>query len=71
MHDHTSATRTLQRSHWIVICILAIAVILLIASYWINIFGILPYLFILACPLVHLFMHKGHGQASHDQRDEK
>jgi hypothetical protein len=23
--------------------------------------GVLPYLLILACPLMHLFMHRGHG----------
>ena len=29
--------------------------VLLAASYW-------PWLLILACPLLHLFMHGGHGQ---------
>jgi hypothetical protein len=23
--------------------------------------GILPYLLLLACPLMHVFMHRGHG----------
>jgi hypothetical protein len=23
--------------------------------------GVLPYLVFLACPLIHLFMHRGHG----------
>lgn len=26
-----------------------------------HVFGILPYLLLLACPLMHVFMHKGHG----------
>ena len=25
-----------------------------------------PYLLLLACPLMHLFMHKHHGQTKHD-----
>lgn len=30
----------------------------------------LPYLLILACPLLHVFMHRGHGHGSHqDQGD--
>jgi hypothetical protein len=24
--------------------------------------GVLPYLIFLACPLIHFFMHRGHGQ---------
>ena len=27
-----------------------------------HLFGILPYLLLLACPLMHLFMHRGHGK---------
>jgi hypothetical protein len=32
---------------------------------------VLPYLLLLACPLMHLFMHRGHGSTSHgSHRDE-
>jgi hypothetical protein len=27
--------------------------------------GWLPYLLLLACPLMHLFMHRGHGRERH------
>ncbi|NUZ08920.1 DUF2933 domain-containing protein [Piscinibacter koreensis] len=30
-----------------------------------HLYGAWPYLFLLACPLMHLFMHKGHGQTGH------
>ena len=34
--------------------------------------GALPYLLLLACPLMHLFMHHGHGgHAGHGQADER
>jgi hypothetical protein len=26
-----------------------------------RVFGVLPYLLLLACPLMHLFLHHGHG----------
>jgi hypothetical protein len=32
-----------------------------LAEHWVHVLGVLPYLLILACPLMHLFMHKGHG----------
>lgn len=31
-----------------------------------HLFGILPYLLVLLCPLMHLFMHHGHGHGGHD-----
>jgi hypothetical protein len=30
-------------------------------EHWAHIFGYLPYTLFLACPLMHLFMHHGHG----------
>ncbi|MFH2121625.1 MAG: DUF2933 domain-containing protein [Pseudomonadota bacterium] len=37
-----------------------------------HVLGALPYLILLLCPLMHFFMHRGHGQ-SHDghQNHEK
>ncbi|OGY46247.1 MAG: hypothetical protein A2744_04620 [Candidatus Buchananbacteria bacterium RIFCSPHIGHO2_01_FULL_44_11] len=53
--------KKLSALHWTIICILVVAAILLIVDHWAHVFGILPYLLILACPLMHLFMHKNHG----------
>lgn len=39
----------------------AIAVVLLWKEHSAHILGVLPYLFLLACPLMHIFMHGGHG----------
>jgi len=33
----------------------------LLSEHWRHAFGLLPYLLFLACPLMHLFMHHGHG----------
>ena len=40
---------------------LAIAGFYLIAEHTAHVFGALPYLLLLACPLLHVFMHGGHG----------
>jgi hypothetical protein len=37
----------------------------LVTEHRAHLFGALPYLFVLACPLMHFFMHRGHGQHGH------
>ena len=34
-----------------------------------HLLGALPYLFILSCPLMHLFMHGGHNHSHHDRHE--
>lgn len=33
--------------------------------HWQHVVDALPFLVVLACPLMHLFMHHGHGSHSH------
>jgi len=37
---------------------------LLLSEHRAHALGYLPFLLILACPLMHVFMHHGHGQDS-------
>ena len=52
---------------------IAIAVFLAIAAFFLftehraHLFGFLPYLLLLACPLMHMFHHGGHGHSGHGQ----
>jgi len=41
---------------------MAIAAFYLIAEHRAHLLGWLPWLIILACPLLHIFMHRGHGE---------
>jgi hypothetical protein len=53
---------------------LAIAAFFLITEHRAHFFGILPYLLLLACPLLHLFMHGkhgGHGEGGADRPDTR
>lgn len=34
-----------------------------------HVLKVLPLLFILACPFMHIFMHRGHGGHGHGNRD--
>ena len=39
----------------------AIAAFFLLTEHRAHFFGALPFLLLLACPLMHIFMHHGHG----------
>ena len=45
----------------VLVIFLAIAAFFLFTEHRAHLFGVLPYLLLLACPLLHLFMHRGHG----------
>lgn len=55
----------ISRGRWTFYGFLAIVVFLLFTEHRAHVLGLLPYLFLFACPLMHLFMHHGHG--GHDQ----
>jgi hypothetical protein len=44
---------------------LAIAGVLLFTEHQAHVLGLLIWLPLLACPLMHLFMHGGHGHGGH------
>ena len=51
---------------WAFVGFAAIAAFFLLTEHTAHVFGVLPYLLILACPLMHFFMHRGHGHGGHD-----
>jgi hypothetical protein len=57
-----------QTSFWgskaglVTIGFLLVAAFFLLSEHWAHALGVLPYLIILACPLLHMFMHGGHGR---------
>ena len=44
-----------------------IAAFFLVTEHAAHLFGVLPWVLLLACPLMHLFMHHGHGGNSHSR----
>ena len=64
------------KSFWRSRCAIRLLVVSAIAAYFLlsehraHFFGALPFLLLLACPLMHFFMHHGHGgQAGHHGGD--
>ncbi|MEO7910398.1 MAG: DUF2933 domain-containing protein [Roseiflexaceae bacterium] len=50
------------------IAFLAIATFYLVTEHTAHFFGVLPFALLLLCPILHLFMHGGHG-GQNDQRE--
>ena len=61
-------TKHLSRGQWVFYGFLISAGLLLFTEHRTHVLGFLPYLILLACPLMHLFMHHGHG--GHNHHDE-
>jgi len=51
---------------WLVIPALTGLGLLLLTDHRQHVLDFLPFLILLACPLMHLFMHHGHGARPHD-----
>lgn len=43
----------------------------LLTEHRAHVIQFLPYAFLLACPLMHLFMHKGHNHRHHQHENNK
>jgi hypothetical protein len=50
-----------SRAGLVAIGFLAIGAFFLVTEHTAHVLGVLPYLLLLACPLMHVFIHGGHG----------
>lgn len=62
-------TRSSSRSWWAFAGFIGIAGFLLFSEHRAHLFGALPYLFLLACPFLHMFGHGDHG--GHGRPDDR
>jgi hypothetical protein len=67
-HGHNESPPRFWRSRYgIGLLVLgAIAGYFLLKEHTAHVVGFLPFLLLAACPLMHLFMHHGHGHGGHD-----
>jgi hypothetical protein len=56
-----SSGRVKVRAGAVLLAFLAIAAFLLLSEHRAHVFGALPYLLLLLCPVLHLILHGGHG----------
>ena len=75
-HDHDAPDRrgrSFWRSRYAVglLAFAAIALYFLLTEHRAHTLGALPYLLLAASPLLHIFMHGGHGHGHGDAHDDK
>jgi hypothetical protein len=59
------SANTSVKQNWPIVLILSIIGFYLVTEHTAHLLGILPWLILLACPFIHIFMHRGHDHASH------
>jgi hypothetical protein len=69
-HTEDKAGFFASRANIVLLGFLAVGGYFLVTEHWAHIVPFLPWLLVLACPLMHVFMHHGHGGHGNDsQRD--
>jgi hypothetical protein len=62
--EHQDRSAHTGRGKWVLVGFLAVAAFFLWTEHRAHLLGALPYLLLLACPLMHMF-HHGHGSHGH------
>jgi hypothetical protein len=57
-----------SRTRSALIAAVAVGAAFIAYDHRVHVVGALPYLLLLACPLMHLFMMHGHGGQAHDDK---
>jgi len=71
MHNQENRKGLFSKPVWIVISVIgAFGLIFLFTEHTSHVLIALPYLILLACPLLHIFMHKDHGGNGHDHQKQ-
>jgi len=65
-HNHTPS-----RARWVFLAFFIMAAALLFTEHRAHVLGILPWLFLFSCPLMHIFMHGRHGHGRHRDRSTR
>lgn len=61
MNQHNLPQHRARGTNWYFLGFLAIAGYFLFTEHRAHVLPYLPFLLLLACPLMHFFMHRGHG----------
>ena len=74
MQEKTDKKGFLQALTWpqaTLVVFLGVAGFFLLTEHRVHVLGYLPFLIFLLCPLMHIFMHKGHGNHGNNDGDHK
>ena len=65
MTDHEPPPFWRSRAGVALLVVAAVGGFLLFTEHRAHVLGVLPFAFLLACPLMHVFMHHGHRHGGH------
>jgi hypothetical protein len=73
MNDTSHGSRPFWKSRSAIALLVfaSVALFLLFSEHRAHFLGVLPYLLLLSCPLMHLFMHHGHGHGKRGSANEE
>lgn len=61
-----------SRQTWVIIAVIGVVgLVFLLRDHTSHVLSLIPYLILLACPFMHLFMHKHHENKNGEDRKEK
>lgn len=69
--NHEGEDEVLQKSKYVKIGFILIISYFLWMEHRAHIIEFLPFILLAACPLMHVFMHKGHGSSHGNEKNEK
>lgn len=69
-HDYGTQIHSSSLVNWMIVGLVLVAAYFVIGEHWVHIAPYFPFLIFLACPLMHLFMHHGHGH-HHDSSNSR
>ena len=69
--DDSEGKNILTGQRMVLVLLVIIGGFFLWTEHQAHVFGALPYLILLLCPLMHFFMHRGHGQSHDSHKDHE
>ena len=71
-HKKENGINLFSRKAWAVVAVIGIiGLIFLLRDHTSHVFLVLPFLILLACPLMHVFMHGSHGGHGDDSSPDR
>ena len=70
-HEGNGKSWLFSRTSIVTVCVLAILGFLIYEGHGAHLLGFAPYLLLLACPLMHIFMHGGHNHHHEDSQGKE
>lgn len=71
MDNHNTHSAQIKKNNLVMWIFTGFIAYLLITEHWAHIVPYLPYIILLLCPLMHLFMHGGHHTHHNDTHNRE